>query len=170
MRIIDLHEDFGITSTTEVVFQQHSIQQPKHGTTWYINLSDGKSLSSTSTTITVSLTNGTYNYTASSSGYKQKTGSITLNDNSVTVTVAFEKLSTVTPAKPVSYLVYVLIGVIVATIVIASAVLLMTRKKQVYIDCVWNHFRRTFIYYFTYLDLQHVRLIFLNFFIYFVAL
>jgi hypothetical protein len=99
------------------------------GTTWYINLSNGKSLSSTSTTITVSLTNGTYNYTASSSGYKQKTGSITLNDNSVTVTVAFEKLSTVTPAKPVSYLVYVLIGVIVATIVIASAVLLMTRKK-----------------------------------------
>ena len=99
------------------------------GTTWYINLSDGKSLSSTNSTITVSLTNGTYNYTASSSGYKQKTGSITLNDNSVTVTVAFEKLSTVTPAKPVSYLVYVLIGVIVATIVIASAVLLMTRKK-----------------------------------------
>lgn len=99
------------------------------GTTWYINLSNGKSLSSTGTTITVSLTNGTYNYTASSSGYKQKTGSITLNDNSVTVTVAFEKLTTVTPAKPVSYLVYVLIGVIVATIVIASAVLLMTRKK-----------------------------------------
>ena len=99
------------------------------GTTWYINLSNGKSLSSTGTTITVSLTNGTYNYTASSNGYKQKTGSITLNDNSVTVTVAFEKLTTVTPAKPVSYLVYVLIGVIVATIVIASAVLLMTRKK-----------------------------------------
>ena len=45
------------------------------------------------------------------------------------MTVAFEKLSTVTPAKPAGYLVYVLIGVIVATIVIASAVLLMTRKK-----------------------------------------
>ncbi|EQD33651.1 thermopsin precursor, partial [mine drainage metagenome] len=55
------------------------------GTTWYLNLSDGKSLSSTNSTITVSLVNGTYNYTASSSGYAHKSGSITLNDNSVTV-------------------------------------------------------------------------------------
>jgi hypothetical protein len=99
------------------------------GTTWYVNLSNGKSLSSTNSTITVSLTNGTYNYTASSNGYKQKTGSITLNDNSVTVSVVFEKITTVTPAKPTSYLVYVLIGVIVATVVVAAAVLVMMRKK-----------------------------------------
>ncbi len=100
------------------------------GSTWYLNLSDGKTLSSNSTTITVSLVNGTYSYTATSNGFQNKTGSVTLNDSNQSITITFTRASPKTfPANLSSNLIYIAVGVVAAVVIIGAAGYAITRKK-----------------------------------------
>jgi ABC-type transport system substrate-binding protein len=61
------------------------------GTTWYVNLSNGQSNSSTSSTITFELVNGTYGYMLSSSDpdYLGTTGQVTVNGAAVSQSAVF---------------------------------------------------------------------------------
>ena len=63
------------------------------GTTWYLNLSTGN-FSSTSSTISVSLINGSYSYTVGTTDkiYHASGGSFSVNGNAVQVPIAFSKV------------------------------------------------------------------------------
>lgn len=67
------------------------------GTNWYVNLSNGQSLSSASSSMSTHLPNGTYEYTIATSdkAYKpeQSMGSIYVNGGIVTKTVAFKEVT-----------------------------------------------------------------------------
>ena len=101
------------------------------GAKWYVNLTNGMSLSTTGTYISFNLTNGTYSYTATSSGYVNKTGSVTISGSSVVLTLSFTAVPPPVKVvhKPLSYLVYVLIVVIIATVVVAGLLLVRIRKQ-----------------------------------------
>lgn len=101
------------------------------GAKWYVNLTNGMSLSTTGTSISFNLTNGTYSYTATSSGYVNKTGSVTISGSSVVLTLSFTAVPPPVKVvhKPLSYLVYVLIVVIIATVVVAGLLLVRIRKQ-----------------------------------------
>lgn len=61
------------------------------GTTWYVNLSSGQTLSTTSSSLTASFTNGTYSYTIGTTDktYSASGSSFTVNGNQVSETVSF---------------------------------------------------------------------------------
>lgn len=61
------------------------------GTTWYVNLSNGVSLSTTSSSITASFVNGTYTYLYASANpnFKGSSGTFTVNGATQTVTAQF---------------------------------------------------------------------------------
>ena len=61
------------------------------GTTWYVNLSNGQTNSSTSSTMTFELVNGTYGYTLSSSDtdYLGTTGQVSVNGVAVSQSAVF---------------------------------------------------------------------------------
>lgn len=100
------------------------------GAKWYVNLSNGMSLSSTGASISFNLTNGTYSYIATSSGYLNKTGNITISGSSIVLTLSFTAVSPPVKVahKPLSYLVYVLIVVIIATVVVAALLVMRFRR------------------------------------------
>ncbi|MCL5889370.1 MAG: hypothetical protein M1597_05365 [Candidatus Thermoplasmatota archaeon] len=66
------------------------------GTAWYVNLSNGQSLSSSTNTISFSVSNGSYTYTISTSNkiYEAppSSGPITVNGSAVPVSIAFSKV------------------------------------------------------------------------------
>ena len=99
------------------------------GSTWYLNLSDGKSLSSRSSTITVTLQNGSYSYAASSSGYNNLTGSASVNGHSQTVNLTFSKVKTPTTPSSSNNTLYIAVGIIVAVIIIGVVAFALRRKK-----------------------------------------
>ena len=102
------------------------------GTSWSITL-NGTSESSTSSTITFSLPNGTYSYTVSSvSGYSvsSSSGSISVNGASVSKTVSFTPINKSTPPSGISSTeLYGIIGVVAAIAVIGSVLAIMRRKR-----------------------------------------
>ncbi|MCL4451583.1 MAG: thermopsin [Candidatus Thermoplasmatota archaeon] len=112
--------------TYNVTFTESGLSS---GSTWYLNLSDGKSLSSTSTTITVSLANGTYSYTATSSGYNNLTGSVSVNGHNQSISVAFTKVKTPTTPSSSNDTLYIAVGVVAAVIVIGAVALALRKKK-----------------------------------------
>ncbi|MGC8630794.1 MAG: DUF7619 domain-containing protein, partial [Thermoplasmata archaeon] len=63
------------------------------GTTWYVNLSNGQSYSSSSNTITFNEPNGTYSYTIASNNKEyaptQYSGSFTVNGAPITESITF---------------------------------------------------------------------------------
>lgn len=69
------------------------------GTTWYVNLSNGNSLNSSSSSITLELANGSYNYTVGTVNptYSANSGSFSVSGSSQSVSVAF------TTKSPVEY-------------------------------------------------------------------
>ena len=62
------------------------------GTTWYLNLSDGKSLRTDTSSISTNLTNGSYSYNATAGATYHATGSFNVSGKTVTVDVVFKTL------------------------------------------------------------------------------
>ena len=65
------------------------------GTTWYVNITGRPSLSSTTSTITTTLPNGTYSYSAATTDkiYSSSGSSLTVNGASVSKSVAFTEVT-----------------------------------------------------------------------------
>ncbi len=104
------------------------------GTTWYVNLTGAASSGPlTASTYTVSLTNGLYSYTASSTDktYHSVTGTLSVNGHSSSVTVKFSTTSTTsTPGSGISNTdIYIIVGVVVALAIIGTAVTMILRKR-----------------------------------------
>ena len=70
------------------------------GTTWYVNLTNGQSFSSTTSTVSFSEPNGTYSYTVTTSDKTYtpapSSGSLTVNGASVSRSITFSEVYTVT--------------------------------------------------------------------------
>ncbi|MEM0140142.1 MAG: hypothetical protein QXZ44_05985, partial [Ferroplasma sp.] len=106
------------------------------GTTWYLNLSNGESFKSTTSKLTVSITNGTYTYTvAGTSGYKPSTpsGSLSVTGSNTSKTVKF---TAPPPSKTsTSYFglspleLYAIIGAVIAAIAIGLAAIVIKRRR-----------------------------------------
>ena len=103
------------------------------GTTWYVNLTNGQTFSSTTGKISFSEPNGTYSYTVSSvSGYSvsSSSGSISVNGASVSKTVSFTPINKSTPPSGISSTeLYGIIGVVAAIAVIGSVLAIMRKKR-----------------------------------------
>jgi beta-lactam-binding protein with PASTA domain len=103
------------------------------GTIWYVNLSNGQSFKSTTSTISFSEPNGTYTYTISDvSGYSVSSfsGSIRVNGASISKTISFTPIKKSSPASGISSAeLYGIIGAVIAVAVIGS-LLAITRKKK----------------------------------------
>lgn len=78
---IDIH-------SYDITFTEMSLPA---GTLWYLNLSSGQSFESTTSSITIYLSNGTYSFTAtpSSSNYLSSTGSFAVTGTAITVDIQF---------------------------------------------------------------------------------
>lgn len=109
------------------------------GTTWYVNISGGSSHSSSGSSITLQLPNGTYSYTVSNvTGFNlsNPAGTVTVsggNPNPITVTYTVQN-STSPDAIPngnpgINPWIYVLIGVIVSSAVTAVVLEVYHRRK-----------------------------------------
>ena len=97
------------------------------GTTWYLNITSMASSGPlTGTTYTVSLLNGSYAYTASStdSAYHAVKGTFTVSGHSTSETAKFSKVSTSISNTDI----YIIVGIVVALAVIGTAVAIMLRK------------------------------------------
>ncbi len=103
------------------------------GTKWSVNL-NGESLSSTNSTITFSMTNGSYTYKVGNvSGYNvsNPSGSLKVNGKNVNVNITFSSTSSSPPAKtiPVSYNYAYIIVAVIAIAAIATVILFSIRRK-----------------------------------------
>ncbi len=86
------------TNTNKITYTEVGLPS---GTNWWVNLS-GNNRSSTGSSITFSVVNGTYSYTIGSvTGYTvtPSSGSETVNGTNVSVSVTFKSKPTVTPSK-----------------------------------------------------------------------
>ncbi len=103
------------------------------GTAWYVNLTNGQTFSSTTSTISFSEPNGTYSYNISNvSRYSASpsSGSISVNGNGVSKTVTFTAIKKSTPPSGISNTeLYGIIGGIVSVAVIGSMLAIMRKKR-----------------------------------------
>jgi YVTN family beta-propeller protein len=103
------------------------------GTTWYVNLTNGQSFSSTTSTISFSEPNGTYSYTIGSvSGYtaSPSSGSLTVSGSNATKTITFTVTSTSSKPSGISSTeLYGIIGAVVAVAIIGTALAIMRKRK-----------------------------------------
>jgi hypothetical protein len=76
-------------STYKVTFLSSGLPA---GTTWYLNLSNGRSLHTNASRISTNLTNGNYTYNATASDTYRATGNFSVSGANVTVNVAFKML------------------------------------------------------------------------------
>jgi len=85
----------GTSSTYTVTFTESGLPA---GSEWWINLTGAPPLSSTGTTLSTALSNGTYPYTAAAAGtaYTAPGGSVTVDGNAVGVPVTFTSTSATT--------------------------------------------------------------------------
>ncbi|MEM3036001.1 MAG: hypothetical protein QXS18_04255, partial [Thermoplasmata archaeon] len=95
------------------------------GTTWYVNLSNGQSFSSTTNTITFNEPNGTYSYKVETANknYNPFPMNGTLNPNNNNITIHF---------KNSGYLGYLFLigGVLILTALLLIAISFRHRKKR----------------------------------------
>ena len=106
------------------------------GTTWYVNLSNGQSFSSTTSTISFSEPNGSYSYTVSSvSGYSvsPSSGSIAVSGSSISKTITYTSTSAPpgkTPSSRIPNLeLYGIIGVVIAIAAIGAGIVMYRKRK-----------------------------------------
>ncbi|MCL5786524.1 MAG: hypothetical protein M1151_07680 [Candidatus Thermoplasmatota archaeon] len=95
------------------------------GTSWYVIL-NGTNESSTSSTITFQVVNGTYSFTVGKVGNyitSPASGSINVKGSNVSKSITFSQ-----PAQPISLITFVAIGAVVAIVVVALIVFLKRRK------------------------------------------
>ena len=108
------------------------------GVTWYVNLTDGQTFSSTTNTISFSETNGTYSYSIGKiSGYNisKSSGSLTVSGKNVTESITFSSVPSTTPPpkkpSPSSNTdLYIIIGAVAAAAVVGAVVTIMMRKRK----------------------------------------
>lgn len=103
------------------------------GITWYVNLSDGRSFSTSTSSITMDLTNGTYVYTIDNlTGYNvtPQSGSITVTGSSPDpVTVHFNKIPAPETPSGLPFWLYIIIGIIVGAGLTAVGLVIYYRRK-----------------------------------------
>ena len=103
------------------------------GTTWYVNLTNGQSFSSTTSTMSFSEPNGTYSYTIGNvSGYtaSPSSGSITVSGSNATKTITFTVISTSSKPSGISSTeLYGIIGAVVAVAIIGTALAIMRKRR-----------------------------------------
>lgn len=107
------------------------------GETWYVNLSGGNSYSSTTSSVSMSLPNGTYSYTIEdATGYNvtPESGNVTVSGSSPSpVVVTFTENST-TPPPPsapsgLAYWIYIIIGIAIGGGVTGAALVVYYRRR-----------------------------------------
>ncbi|MGP8071537.1 MAG: ABC transporter substrate-binding protein [Thermoplasmata archaeon] len=97
------------------------------GAEWWVDLS-GQNTSSTASSLTTSLANGTYSYTASAPGYSTQLGSVSVQGPpSAPVPLAFVS-STTTSGPPI--LEYVAVGVVIAAVAIGVGAVFVRRRGK----------------------------------------
>ena len=106
------------------------------GTTWYVNLSNGQSFSSTTSAISFSEPNGSYSYTVSNvSGYSvsPSSGSIAVSGSSISKTITYTSTSAPpgkTPSSGIPNLeLYGIIGAVIAIAAIGAGIVLYRKRK-----------------------------------------
>jgi YVTN family beta-propeller protein len=98
------------------------------GTTWTVELMPGSNLSSTTTSLTFHLANGTYTYLAISSGFTNVSGNLKISGPLPTaVTIGFLSTSTSPPKVPTTDL---LIGGVIALAVALVAIGFLRRRRK----------------------------------------
>ena len=99
------------------------------GTTWYVNLSNGQSFSSKTSTISFSEPNGTYSYTVSGvSGYSvsPSSGSIVVSGGSISKSITY----TATPSSGIPNIeLYGITGAVIAIAAIGAGIVLYRKRK-----------------------------------------
>ncbi len=104
------------------------------GTTWYVNLSNGMTSGPiTGSSYTFSLPNGTYSYaTSNTPGYSvlNSSGSIMINGKNASIIVTFSTANKSVPSSGISrYQLLIMIGGATAAVAIASALIIMRKRK-----------------------------------------
>ncbi len=112
-------EDYSVQHYYTATFTESG---PPSGTTWYVNISNGQSFSSNTSTITFTEINGSYTYTIGNvSGYKvsNQTGKITINGKNISISTTFtSSTSTISSIELYAIIAAVIaLGVIVFIIV-----------------------------------------------------
>ena len=100
------------------------------GTIWYVNLSNGQSFKSTTSTISFNEPNGTYSYTiGNASGYtvSPSSGSLNVSGSNATKAITFTVAST--PSKLSSTELCGIIGAVAAVAVIGTALAIMRKRR-----------------------------------------
>ncbi|MHB8360317.1 MAG: S53 family peptidase [Thermoplasmataceae archaeon] len=108
-----------------VIFNEHGLPP---GTMWYMNITAGQNFKTSSSSIEITVTNGTYSFNASSIDhyiYKGKT-TFTVNGNNISLTIDFTSPPGVSPINN-----SMLINIIIVSIIIICAVayLVIRRRK-----------------------------------------
>ena len=116
---------------TEVTYSVTFIESGlPSGTTWYLNLSNGQTLSSTTNTTTLSIINGTYSYTIATSDHiyrpSANLGILTVDGKSASESVTFSSA----PSTSSNTDLYIIIGAVAAVAVVGAVITIMIRKKK----------------------------------------
>ena len=105
-----------------------------NGTEWFVNLSDGQSFSSTNSTISFSVPNGTYSYiitTASLNKVNALSGSISLTGRSIMKNITFPAMERSPERSGISDgSFYIIIGAVAAATIITLVTAVMIRKRK----------------------------------------
>jgi len=105
-----------------------------NGTEWFVNLSDGQSFSSTNSTISFSVPNGTYSYiitTASLHKVNALSGSISLTGRSIMKNITFPAMERSPERSGISDgSFYIIIGAVAAATIITLVTAVMIRKRK----------------------------------------
>ncbi|MHB1492109.1 MAG: hypothetical protein ACYCSG_07025 [Thermoplasmataceae archaeon] len=117
--------------TYKVTFKETGLPS---GSDWYVNITGHDSGALTGANYSVMLTNGTYAYTigTNNTNFYANGGTVVINGQSKTVSVTFTAYSQ--PSKPSNSGIsgielYSIIGVVVAVVVVGSAIFMMRRNK-----------------------------------------
>ena len=117
--------------TYKVTFKETGLPS---GSDWYVNITGHDSGAITGSNYSVNLTNGTYAYTigTNNANFYANGNTVVINGQSKTVSVTFTAYSQ--PSKPSNSGIsgielYSIIGVVVAVVVVGSAIFMMRRKK-----------------------------------------
>ena len=126
---------YGIT-LYKVTFTERGLP---NGTTWYTNITNGTSYSSTTGIITFTEPNGTYNYTvnyAASTRYvgwyypTPRNGSFIVKGTNVNISVIFNLIRACCVGPRTSYILPLIIVVIIVVVAVVVALLMVNRKKR----------------------------------------
>lgn len=132
--------DLIFVNFTEIKFNVQFIESGlPNGTLWSVNL-DGYILSSSTNTITISLTNGSYSFSVERlPGYNvsNPNGSLTVYGVNITVSLVFSPLNITShtpketkPTQPSNIITYLILGTVAAVIVLTVLIIVLRRRRE----------------------------------------